>query len=183
MMRIIIAGIIIFMFYSCEKDIESDLMADKNPFKDRGAFNGLEFLQEKYSTPNAFVEMWGINDSLSSDYDGYITDGKYDKLLNSPKIKDYSIMVYFDFNSPSLSRLEPGIYNFDNSLERKPGIFNSSSHIRIISGNQTELYNITSGSIHLEEKNGYILMEYELKVNNDIPVKGQYTGKAELKIP
>ena len=181
-MRSLIACIIISLFYSCEKDIEPDLMVDKNPYNDRVAFNGLEFLQEKFITPNAFVELWGMNDSLGSDYDGYLTDGKYDKLLNSPKIKDYSIIVYFDLNSPSLFRLEPGTYTFDNSLERKPGIFNASSYIRTFSGNITELYKITSGSFYIEEKNGYILLEYELKVNNDIPVKGQYTGLAELKI-
>ncbi len=156
---------------------------DNNPFKDLVAFNGLEINEKKHETPNAFVEIWGENDSLSADYDGYLTDGEYDKLLNSPKIKDYSVMVYFDFNSPSLTQLSPGKYIFENSTERKPNVFNSTSHIRLISDNKTELLKITSGTVQIDISKGYILVEYELLINNELPVKGQYTGLIELKIP
>lgn len=143
----------------------------------------MELKEKKYETPNAFVEIWSSNDTLSADYDGYLTDGAYDSRLNPPKIKDYTVIVYFDLNSPSLSNLASGTYLFENTNERKPGIFNASSYIRIISNAKTELYNVTSGTVTIDEQKGYVLLEYELMVNKTVSVKGQYTGRIELKSP
>ena len=83
-----LAIILSFLLLSCEKEQDDTLIDDNNPFKDQVTYNGLDINNKKYETPFAFVETWGKNDSLSSDYDGYLTDGKYDKLLNAPKIID-----------------------------------------------------------------------------------------------
>jgi len=173
----------LFVFLSCEENSTSPITDENNPFKDKVGYNGLELKGKKYETPNAFVEIWSSSDTLSADYDGYLTDGTYDNHLNPPKIKDYSVIVYFDLNSPSLSTLATGTYLFENTNEKKPGIFNASSYIRIISNNKTDLYNVTSGTVTIDEQKGYILLEYELMVNKTLSVKGQYTGRIELKDP
>ena len=172
--------------FSCEKETSySPQQDEKNPFKDKVAFNGFEFNNKKYETPRAFVEILGENDSLSADYDGYLTDGDYDRLLNTPRVKDYSVLVYFDLNShsPSLTKLASGKYTFENSYVRKPGIFNLGSFIRIVDNNKTEELKIQSGTVQVEESNGYILLEYELVLllYMESPLKGQYTGRVDLK--
>jgi len=177
--------IIIFtsVFYSCEENSETPLPEEKNPFLNQVSFIGFELKEKKYETPSAYIEIWSSNDTLSANYDGYLTDGEYDSKLNPPKIKEYSVIVYFDLNSPSLSELAEGTYLFENSNERKPGIFNASSYIRISSDNKTELYNVTSGTINIKEEKGFVLVEYELTVNKEFPVRGQYTGVVEIKNP
>lgn len=182
MKRLSVFLYIFLIVISCEKE-DDNLGIDNNPFKDRIEYNGLEIDNVRYETPNAFLEIWGSNDSLSSNFDGYLTDGNYEKLINPPKVKDYSILVYFDLNSPSLTKLAPGTYLFVNSNERIPGIFNAASHIRIILNNKTEQYNITSGTITVEENKGYILLEYELVLNKAFEVSGQFTGLLDLKLP
>ena len=173
----------LFVFLSCEENSPSSITDKGNPFKDRISYNGLELKGEIYETPNAFIEIWTSSDTLSADYDGYITDGQYDNRLNPPKIKEYSVIVYFDLNSSSLTNLATGTYLFENSNERKPGVFNANSYIRVISNNKTELYNVTAGTVTIEESKGYILFRYDLTINKELNVKGQYTGLIELKNP
>jgi hypothetical protein len=171
------------LLLSCEKEDDPILPDDRNPFKDRVSFNGLMIDEKKYETPNAFLVFWPSSDSLSSDFDGYLTDGNFDKSSNDLRVKDFSIAVYFDFNSPSLTKLAAGKYSFISTNERKPGVFNSESQIRIYSNNKTEKLNITSGSVQIEENKGFILIEYELILNKVYEVKGQYTGVIDLKLP
>lgn len=175
--------IFFLLFLSCEKEKDPILPDERNPFKDRVLFNGLVIDEKKYETPNAFLVIWGKNDSLSSDYDGYLTDGSFDKLSKDLRVKDYSIAVYFDFNSPSLTKLAAGKYTFSNNTEKRPGIFNSESHIRIVTNNKTDFKKITSGSVIIEESMGFILIEYELVLNKEYEVKGQYTGVIDLELP
>jgi hypothetical protein len=173
----------VFMI-SCDKEMESTTeIDDANPFKDEVAFNGLTMDGSDYKTPNAFVLVWESSDTSSANFDGYFTDGEYNKLSNDLRVKEFSITVYFDLNSTSLTKLSPGVYTFENNNVRKPGIFNSSSQIRTFIKNKTEKYNITDGTVTIKEKYGFILIEYNLILNGKIEVSGQYTGPIDFIYP
>lgn len=182
--RIIITVLIggfLTVLTSCEN--EDPVPEEKeNPYELEVGWNGFIMDETEFATPNAIIEIWGETDSMSADFDIYLTDGIFNPLIRS--ISDYSILVYFDANSPSLDELSTGVYNYDytDSPEREPNKI-VEAYIMIISDTSADKYQIIEGTIEVSEKDGFFLVEYILQANKDqeiIEVVGQYTGIFQL---
>ena len=116
----VVFSLLLVLQTGCEKTPADPSLPENNPFIGKVDWNGFVFDTTRYQTPRAYVENWGENlDSLSADYDIKFTDGTFDDQLHD--VSDYSILVYFDANSPSIHELSEGIYTVENTLDRKPG--------------------------------------------------------------
>ena len=166
---------------SCEnEDSIPEKEEEENPFELEVGWNGFIMDETEFATPNAIIEIWGETDSLSADFDVYFTDGNFNPVYRT--VTDYSILIYFDANSPSLDELSTGVYYFENSPDREP---NKIVEAYIIVSNDTSIdkYPIIAGTVEVSEKDGFFLVEYLLKTNKDgqiIDVVGQYTGIFQL---
>lgn len=171
---ILIGGFLITLS-SCEKK-SPDSDPIKNPFTEVVDWNGFILSDQKYVTPKAIVEIWGVTDSLSADFDVSLTDGSFDSQYRV--ISDYNIMVYFDVNSPLKEKIEEGIYYIENTSERKPNIINNA-YIIVVENGVTTKYPIIEGQVKVEEENAFFLVDYQLKTVKDkeiVDITGKYTG-------
>ncbi|MCK4921401.1 MAG: hypothetical protein KAS71_10170 [Bacteroidales bacterium] len=164
---------------SCEN--EDPIPEDKiNTSELEVGWNGFIMDETEYATPNAIIEIWGETDSLSSDFDIYFTDGTFNPQIRA--VSDYSLLIYFDANSPSLDELSTGVYYFENTPERLPNKI-VEAYIEIINDTSIDRYQIIEGTVEVSENDGYFLLEYLLKTVKDqeiIDVVGQYTGLFQL---
>ena len=171
----IIQGIFLCLLPGCDKQQTNPQKPLVNPFTGLIEWNGFVFDTTRYQTPQAYLEDWGENlDSLSTDFDIKFTDGTFDSQLHD--VSNYSILVYFDANSPSVDALSEGTYTVDRTHERKPGNI-VEAWIEIFSADQLERFKITSGTVNVQQKDGYTLITYDAILNNTHRINGQYSGK------
>ncbi len=170
--------LIVLVFTGCKKADKPDPPeVSTNPFTGVIEWNGFVFDTTRYHTPHAYIENWGENlDSLSTDYDIKITDGTFDEHLHD--VKDYSILVYFDANSPSVHGLSEGTYTVEDTYERKPGNI-VDAWVELYSNDKLYKFKVTRGSVMVKGKDGYTLITYDAELDNAHRLKGQYTGKID----
>ncbi len=178
----VLIGGFLTVLTSCE-DKAPVVEEKENPFKPEVGWNGFGLDGVPYATPNAIIEIFGENiDTLSSDYDVSFTDGTFSPLIRD--VFDYSILVYFDVNSPALNELSTGTYYFENTPEREPNKI-VEAYV-IISNDSTSTitkYPIIEGIVQVSESNGFFLVEYSMKTVKEgkiVDLTGQYTGIFQL---
>ncbi len=177
----VLIGGLLAVLTSCEE--KKPVIEEKiNPFELEVGWNGFYLDGTSFDTPNAIIEIWGETDSLSADYDINFTDGTFNPIIRD--VFDYSILVYFDINSPILDELSTGSYYFENTPEREPNkIVEAFIQISNDSTLTTVKYPVIEGLVEVSEANGYFLVEYLLKTVKDgeiVEVIGQYTGAFQL---
>ncbi len=172
---ILFSGILLYTSLSGCKKQDADAGPEPNPFSIDMAWNGFVFDTTRYHTPRAYLENWGENlDSLSADYDIKFTDGTYDAMLHD--VSDYSILVYFDANSPSLNELSDGLYTVENTPVRKPGNI-VEAWVEISNEGKIYKFKVTEGTVSVRRESGNVLIAYDAVLDNTHHVKGQYTGE------
>lgn len=175
---LLFAGLI---FSSCEKEVEVPGTKMTNPFLEEDLWNGFVIQDEKYETPNAIIEIWGENlDSLSSDFDIHLTDGIFN--IQQRSVQEYSVKLYFDLNSPSLSRLSDGVYIYENTSARKPNNI-VEAYIEIHSDGRIIKYPVLEGEVHIESSGLFFKANYTIltMVNRSEEfIEGQFTGSVVL---
>ncbi len=168
-------------FTSCEEDSVLQEEEKINPFLKDGNWNGFAIQNRVYETPNAIVEIWGENlDSLSSDFDIHLTDGNFNTQLRT--VHDYSVKLYFDLNSPSLTKLSNGIYRYENTSARKPNNI-VEAYIEIQSDTRLFKYPVLEGEIQVESEGPFFKASYTIltMVNQyEELIEGQFTGSVVL---
>ncbi len=170
-----IAGLFLSSLPGCKKQPVDPSDPAPNPYTGLIGWNGFVFDTTRYQTPNAYVENWGENlDSLSADFDIKFTDGIFDSKLHD--VRDYTIMVYFDVNSPSSNHLSDGTYVVELTRERKPRNI-VEAWIELSAGDKIFKFMVTEGTVNIEQKDGYMLITYDAVLNNANRITGQYTGK------
>jgi len=169
-----LSGVLVLVLSACEKTPVEPVKPVVNPFTAKVDWNGFVFDTTRYHTPSAFLENWGENlDSLSSDFDIKFTDGIFDDQLHN--VRNYSILVYFDANSPSVNEFSEGTYTVENTVERKPGNI-VEAWVELSESGKLYKYQITSGTVVVEKKDGFMLISYNAMLNNSHNITGQFTG-------
>jgi hypothetical protein len=166
------------MVPSCESPSE-EVPDGENPYTGEVDWNGFVIEADKYQTPKAFMENWGINgDNLSANFDLRFTDGNgtFDSYLR--QITKDTIQVYFDTNSPDFEYLGEGTYTIEPQALRKPFNIIEAFVLLKLQGKQYK-FPLTEGKLEISREAPYVLINYTLITyisQRKVEIKGQYTG-------
>jgi len=164
---------------------------DDDPTEELQESNGNSFIYDgtSYSTPNAYLEVFGPNnDEESADFDLILTSVQYD--ATEDEFFGTGEAINIDLNSPSLSELASGTYTYDadfyyaeESTGRKPNTF---VDVILVLGNDTEseiiLYTDenSNGTVVINKSGEIYEIDYIFTLENDEEVEGYFRGELQL---
>ncbi len=177
----LIFALLFSLLTACKKESPDRIVDDARIPQLGTSWDGCSFRDTLFTTPKAFIEIWGINlDSLSANFDLSFTDGSYNSLLR--RVDDYSVKLYFDVNSPSFNMLSSGKYLIQDIDSRYP--YNVvEAYLLFIQSGKTFKYPVTTGFIELGMNKDEFLVRYDLSafVNGiETPISGQYSGSVSV---